>query len=381
MTAPRIYLDYNATAPIRPAVIERVADVMARCGNASSVHNEGRAARAAIEDARGIVADTLNAPREGVIFTGGGTEANNLAIKGLLAQGTVDRVLLSGLEHPSIGQAALDAGAAVISIDASRDGIIDLAALDAALAEGDGRDLVCVMLANNETGALQPVAGAAETVHRHGALIHCDAVQAVGKIPVDFAALGVDLLSLSAHKLGGPQGVGALILREGLPVGAQISGGGQELRRRGGTENVAGIAGLATAIECARDGLDAFGALAERRDRIENRLKASGADVEVFAESVERLPNTSCFAVLGVPAELALITLDLDGIAVSSGSACSSGKVARSPVLDAMGIDARRAECALRLSLGWGSEAGDEEKFLDAFERLVARQVPAGAAA
>jgi len=328
-------------------------------GNASSIHGEGRQAHALLDEARETVARAVGAIAPMVVFTSGGSEANNLALKGA----PVDRVIVTAIEHPSVLEAAkaTDMPVAVLPVDGQ--GIVDLFVLDHLLSTGP-RTLVSVMLANNETGVIEPVRDVVAVAHRHGALVHTDAVQAVGKIPVNFGLLGVDMMSLSAHKLGGPQGAGALIIRDGLPMHSLIHGGGQELRRRAGTENIAAIAGFAAAI--GEKGLE----IKALRDHLESGLEGA----VVFGAEAARLPNTSCFAAPGISAETALMALDLAGFAVSSGSACSSGKVAKSHVLQAMGIEREVAGTALRVSLGWNTTAEDIEKFIAAWAKLRARR-------
>ena len=360
---PATYLDYNATAPVRPEAAAAVAAASIATGNPSSVHRFGRAARQRIEEARERVASLIHAASADVVFTSGGSEANALA---LLGAGRV-RVLVSASEHDSV--LATVPGAERIPVDA--DGIVRLDELERRV-KADGRPaLISIQLANNETGAIQPVAQAAALAHAHGALIHTDAVQAAGKIPVDFAALGVDFLSLSAHKIGGPQGVGALALRAGLAVTPQHLGGGQERGRRAGTENGPGIAGFGVAAESAADGLADFARLAELRDRLEAELVARGA--RVFSRAAPRLANTSSIAMPGVAAETQIMALDLAGIAVSAGAACSSGKVRPSHVLGAMGASEAEASSAIRVSLGWETKPRDVERLIEAWSALRAR--------
>ena len=366
MTKTRTYLDHNATSPLRPQAREAMLAVLDAPGNASSVHAEGRHARAVIETAREAVAIALGCKRDMVTFTSGGTEANNLAVKGA----PVDNIILSAIEHPCIVEAARATGKLVSVVPVDGNGTIDLTALDNALTEAGGKSLVCVMLANNETGVIQPLADVTAIAAGHEALVHCDAVQAVGKIPVRWPMLGIDTLSLTGHKFGGPQGAGALIVREGLELAAMTHGGGQELRRRPGTENVAAIAGLGAALSAAA-GLDHdFSGL---RDRLESALKAEAPEIVIFSAGADRLANTSCFAIAGMAADTTLIAADLEGIAVSSGSACSSGKVAASPVLAAMGVKPELAACAIRASLGWNSTEYDVDRFIDVWHRLIER--------
>ncbi|MGE0213205.1 MAG: cysteine desulfurase family protein [Parvibaculaceae bacterium] len=338
-------------------------------GNPSSVHAEGRRARDLIEEAREAIEAFVSAPARSVVFTSGGTEANNLALLGAPAE----RLIVSAVEHPSVLEAARRSGKPVTVLPVDSDGIVDLSALDRALAEG-GRALVSVMLANNETGAIQPIAEVVKLARRHGALVHTDAVQAAGKIEVSFEAFGVDLMSLSAHKLGGPAGVGALVLRDGLDIEARQLGGGQEFRRRAGTENVAGIAGFGAAVKAAaRELPEASLRMSDLRASLEAALAEGPDRAHIFAKGAKRLPNTSCLAVRGLDAALLLMGLDLEGIAVSSGSACSSGKVAASHVLDAMGVEPELARGAIRLSLGWNSTAEDVGRFISGWRTFMGR--------
>ncbi len=368
-----VYLDYNASAPVRPEAAAALARVLGVTGNPSSVHRFARLARREMEDAREAVAALAGARPEEVVFTSGGTEANNLALAGTRRQ----RILVSAGEHDSVLNAADHAE----RVPLTRDGVVDLAALQARLGAGARPALVSVMLANNETGVIQPLARVAEAAHGRGALVHCDAVQAAGKIPVDMAALGVDLMSLSAHKLGGPQGVGALIVGEAVELAPLLRGGGQERRRRAGTENVPGIAGFGAAAEAARGALHRTAELAALRARLEGRLRALAPGVRIHGEGAPRLPNTSCFGVCGLAAETAVMALDLAGVAVSAGSACSSGKVSPSHVLRAMGASEAEAGEAIRLSLGWASEPGDIDRFLEAWGALYSRSTSGAPAA
>jgi cysteine desulfurase len=358
-----VYLDYNATAPVRPEAARAVAEALALTGNASSVHGYGRAARRLIEVSRQAVAELVGAEPAGVVFTSGGTEANNLALAGR------PRLLVSAGEHPSVLEAA--PGATIVPL--RPDGRIDLAALAALLRAPGPPALVSVMLANNETGVIQPLGEVSALARAAGALLHCDAVQAAGKIAVDMAALGADMLSLSAHKLGGPQGVGALVLRDGAEVGAILRGGGQERARRAGTENLPGIAGFAAAARAAGGGLEDFARLQAQRDNLELRLRRLAPEVTIYGVEAPRLANTSCFSLAGLGAETQVMALDLSGVAVSAGSACSSGKVRPSHVLRAMGVAEAAAGGAIRVSLGWQSEAGDIERFLAAWDALYRR--------
>jgi len=360
----RSYLDHNATSPLHPAARHAILAATEAGGNASSVHAEGRGARKILDDAREVIAGKLGALPGMVVFTSGGSEANNLALKGA----KVDRILVSAIEHPSVLEAAKASGKPVRVIPVTPEGVIDLDALEAALPGPPA--LVSVMLANNETGIIQPVREVAALAERHDALIHCDAVQALGKIPVNFGLLGVDTLTVSAHKFGGPMGCGALVIRDGIALHSLIDGGTQELRRRAGTENVPAIAGFTAALDEKAKNIKTL------RDDLESRLD----DATIIGRGAERLPNTTCFAKPGLLAETLLMAFDLDGIAVSSGSACSSGKVAKSHVLAAMGVAPEISQSAIRVSLGWNTTTEDIDRFVAAWRRIVARQQPRAAA-
>ena len=370
----RVYLDYNATTPLRGEVRAAMVEALEIYGNPSSVHAEGRAARALIEAARAKVAALAGAKPAEVIFTSGGSEANALA---LAAQGgSAWHCYLSAIEHPSVLAGGRFYRESTTHIPVTADGVIDLEALSRELAKhkpGGWKPFVSLMAANNETGAVQPVAEAANIVHEAGGVLHSDAVQVAGKLPLDFAALGADMLSVSAHKLGGPKGVGALILRDGATVEPLIKGGGQEGRKRAGTENVAGIAGFGVAAELALAELEKAAALAKLRDELEAGARERVPETVVMSERVARLPNTSLIAARGVKAETLIIGLDLAGFAVSAGSACSSGKVEPSHVLAAMGVSPELAEGAIRVSLGFGTKNTDIQAFLEVWSKLVGR--------
>jgi len=354
------YLDWNATAPLRPEAAAAMADALTLGGNPSSVHRRGRAARQLVERARETVAALVGAPQDGVVFTSGGTEANHLALLGCARA----RVLVSAVEHASVLLAMPEAE----HIPVNGDGIVDRTALAALLAADPRPALVSVMMANNETGAIQPVAEIAEIAHAHGALVHCDAVQAAGKMPLSLAATGADLLTLSAHKIGGPTGIGALVLAPGVELTPLQHGGGQERYRRAGTENLAGIAGFsAAAATCDPVEYEFIRAL---RDQLETALPP---ETVVIGPGLARLPNTSAIAMRGVPAETQIIALDLDGVMVSAGAACSSGKVGPSHVLAAMGIAPPIADATIRVSLGWSTTEADIAHFLDAWTALYRR--------
>jgi cysteine desulfurase len=356
------YLDYNATAPLRPEARDAMLAALAETGNASSVHGFGRAARARVEAARAELAALIGAEPRQVIFTSGGTEANNLALSG---SGRA-RLIVAAVEHDSVLAAA--PGAALIPV--GTDGVVDLAALERLLAAEDRPALVSVGLANNETGVIQPIAEIAALAHGHGALVHCDAVQALGKIAVDWRALGADYLSLSAHKIGGPQGVGALVKSDAAPLLARQKGGGQERGWRAGTENVPAIAGFGAAAAVAGRAMADYAGLALLRGTIEARIAASAPAARFFGQRSPRVANTACFTMPGVASETQVIALDLAGVAVSAGAACSSGKVKPSHVLRAMGASEAEAGSAIRVSLGWDSREGDIERLIAAWTAL-----------
>jgi cysteine desulfurase len=375
---PRLYLDYNATAPLRPEACAAMADALATVGNASSVHADGRAARARIEAARDDVARLVGGDPKLVTFTSGGTEANDTVLTPdwRLAgkPHTADVLLVGATEHPSVLAGGRFRPERVKTIPVDSQGIFDMDALRHMLEAVEGRPLVSVMLANNETGAIQPVAEIARMAKDSGALVHTDAVQAAGRIPVDIAALGVDVLTLSAHKIGGPQGAGAIVRASEDPTFVPLlTGGGQEKRLRAGTENVAAIAGFGAAARAALAEPGKAGGLASWRDGMTDIV---GERATVFSAGVERLPQTLCFAIAGVPAETLLIALDLQGVSVSSGSACSSGKVAPSHVLAAMGISPELARCAIRVSLGWDSAENDLDSFASAWRAVLKHLAP-----
>ena len=376
---PVHYLDHNATSALRPEARMAMDQVLQAQGNPSSIHRAGRAARAVVETSRADVARLVGARAEQVIFTSGGTEANALALWGAVAGASaagapVKALCLSAIEHDSVLRTAAaiaerNTGIRVASIPVMKDGVIDVEALDGVLNDVGGPALVAVMAANNETGVIQPIVDVIARVHSVGGFCLVDAVQACGRIAADFAPRGADYLTLSAHKIGGPQGAGTLVVRDGVPLAPQIMGGSQEKNRRAGTENVASIAGFGAAAKaCSQD--DSSAAL---RDTFESGLRQRFPDVIIFGESVPRLANTSNFAIPGIAAETAIIALDLDGVMVSSGAACSSGKVKPSHVLQAMGVSAELARSALRVSLGWNSTQTDVEAALASLEKLSAR--------
>jgi cysteine desulfurase len=370
----RVYLDWNATTPLRPEAREAMAAAWEIAGNPSSVHAEGRQARRLVEEARTGIAAAVGALPANVVFTSGGTEANALALTPGLRRAPrrpVERLLVSAIEHPSVLAGGRFPAKMVNKIAVTRSGLLDLDRLRAAVADGPPA-LVSVMLANNETGAVQPVREAADIVHASGGLLHVDAIQAFGKLAFELDALDADLVTLSGHKIGGPKGVGAVVLAEGLsglePV---LRGGGQERGHRAGTENVAGIAGFGAASMAAMADLSRGSPrLQTLRNRLETGLRQAPGAV-VFAENVARLPNTTLFTVPGLKAETAVIGFDLAGIAVSSGSACSSGKVQPSHVLEAMGFGPEQARGAVRISLGWSTSDADIDRCLEAWRKLA----------
>ena len=370
----RVYLDWNATTPLRPEARAAMAAAWDFCGNPSSVHAEGRQARRLVEEARAAVAAAVGALPRNVVFTSGGTEANALALTPGLRRGSeppVERLLVSTIEHASVLAGGRFPTEAIRTIGVASAGLLDLDRLGAML-EGGPPALVSVMLANNETGAVQPVAEAAEIVHAAGGLLHVDAIQALGKISFDIKALNADLATVSGHKIGGPKGVGAVVLAEGVRgLEPWLRGGGQELGHRAGTENVAGIAGFGAAAKAAMGARESDAIRLESlRNRLERDLRETTGAI-VFSGDVPRLPNTTLFTVPGLKAETAVIGFDLEGIAVSSGSACSSGKVQPSHVLKAMGFGPEIAEGAVRLSLGWSTSAADIDRCLKAWRKLA----------
>jgi cysteine desulfurase len=375
----RTYLDYNATAPLLPEAAEALTRALLVDGNPSSVHQEGRAERALVERARDHVAALVGALPKAVIFTSGGSEAANLVLSPGFARiadrARAERLFVTATEHACVLEGHRFAPDDVEHIPVDGEGIVDLRWLDRRLAEiAPARALVSIHLANNETGVIQPVAEAAHIVKANGGLFHTDAVQAAGRIAVDMAALGIDALTLSAHKLGGPKGVGALVLAsDGYEIDRLVRGGGQERGWRAGTENVAGIAAFGAACEVARRDLDGEAErLHELRTRVEALIARLAPGAAVLGAGARRLTNTVLFATPGLRAETALIAFDLAGVALSSGSACSSGKVRRSHVLDAMGVAPALAEGALRLSMGRGTTAQAVDSFAAAYEKALA---------
>ena len=370
----RVYLDWNATTPLRPEAKAAMAAAWDISGNPSSVHAEGRQARRLVEEARASISAAVGGRPQDVIFSSGGTEANALALTPGLRRGAgqpAERLLVSAIEHTSVLSGGRFPAETIATIKVTPSGVVDLGHLRALLHDGPPA-LVSVMLANNETGAIQPVAEVAEIVHAAGGLLHVDAIQALGKLPFDIRSMGADLVTLSAHKIGGPKGVGALVLAADVQgLEPLLRGGGQELGRRAGTENVAGIAAFGAAAKAAKGLLEGNAAhLRALRDSLEQGLRQTRGMI-VFSGDARRLPNTTLFTVPGLKAETAVIGFDLAGIAVSSGSACSSGKVQPSHVLAAMGLGRDLAQGAVRLSLGWSTSQTDIDMTLEAWRTLA----------
>jgi len=374
MSLTRTYLDHNATAPLRPEARAAMLDALDVVGNPSSVHAEGRKARAIVEEARERVADLVGVAPSQVVFTSGATESNCAVLRARWGA-----ILVSGIEHDSVLAPARASGCDVIEVATDASGAVRVDAIAAALDKASERNgapaLLAVQVANNETGVIQPVAAAAALAReRGGFVVHTDAVQAVGRIPLMFDELGVDTLSLSAHKLGGPKGVGALILKHDFDIAPLVMGGGQERRRRAGTENVIGIAGFGAAASAAKRDLADMARLAELRDRLEREALELAPGARVIGAEAPRLPNTTCLALPGMAAETLVIRFDLAGIAISAGAACSSGKVGASTVLAAMGLPDDLARSAIRVSLGWTTTERDIDAFLAAWSAIAGGQ-------
>ena len=376
-----VYLDHNATAPVRPEARDAVMAALEAVGNPSSVHGPGRSARARIETARGVIAKKICARAEDLVFTSGGTEANNLGLRAGIAAGAT-RVIVSAIEHDAVGAAAQALGVPCEIWPVLKTGQADIDWLKDRLqrteTEGETPILFALMAANNETGVIQPYAEAGRMIREAGHLYHIDAVQMLGKAGFDFAGSFAHFAAFSSHKLGGPQGVGALAVACEAGVAPQLIGGGQEKNRRAGTENVAGIAGFGAAAAVA-GGAEELSQIRALRDELQARLKAGAPEITIWGEDTERLDNTLCLSAPGWPSEIQVIALDLNGFAVSAGSACSSGKVRKSKVLEAMGASAADAESALRISLGWTTTRDDIEAFANAWLNEYARLRPRAA--
>ena len=375
-----VYLDHNATTQIRPQVIAAMAATMSEVGNPSSVHQHGQRSRKAVEVSRAQIGRALSARPEDVVFTSGGTESVNLAINCVIAAGGVKRLIVSAIEHSAVAEFAEKSGLPVEILPVSTDGVAQLEwlarRLDAWNVDVDGVPFLALMLANNEIGTIQPVAKAAALLHAAGGLLLIDATQAVGKIPVDFAASGADYMAFSGHKFGGPQGAGGLIMACNAPSAAHHHGGGQEKGRRPGTENLAGIVGLGLAIELATQSLEDFAALTSWRDEIVAGIRASAPDMVLLGEGAERLPNTISLAIPGWKRENQVMAMDLAGVSISAGSACSSGKVRGSKVGGALQLSPELAEAVVRISLGWNSTRDDVDALLLAWKQAYARVAP-----
>ncbi len=388
MSRQRIYLDWNATAPLCEPARLAMVDALALPGNPSSVHAEGRAARAVVEAARRQVAMLVGANPASVIFTASATEAANLVLTPDFRMGraplSVSRLYVSAIEHPAIREGGRFPADRVTEIPVLRSGVVDLEALERLLSAHraeDGLALVAIMLVNNETGIVQPVEDAAKIVRSHGGLLVVDAVQAAGRLPLDMERLGADFLILSAHKIAGPKGAAALVSRgETLMPAPLIRGGGQEKGHRAGTENVAAIAGFGAAAAFMTRGLDARNAaIGALRDRLEKGMRDAAPDVVIHGRGVARVANTSFFTLPGLKAETGQIAFDLEGLSLSAGAACSSGKVGASHVLTAMGEDAKTG--GLRMSLGHSTTGEEIDLAIGIFARVAARRKLAGQAA
>lgn len=362
-----IYLDYNATAPLRPSVMTAMQALEGKPLNPASIHRAGREAKKLLEDARIAIAQNLSAFANEVMFTASGTEANNMVLRAFAA----DRPLLvSAIEHASITKTGALLGAATLPVD--QQGVVKLDTLENQLVQLGRPALVSVMLANNETGVIQPIADIARIAHAHNALVHCDAIQALGKISLDWGMLGVDMLTIGAHKAGGPVGIAALLIRNDLPIKPLLTGGGQELGRRAGTENIPAIVGFAELVKEVASCKEAK-EWQQWREWLEAELKAAAPDAYIFGSSAARLPNTLQISMPGVSSEVQIMNFDLKNIAVSAGSACSSGRVTTSHVLLAMGVEASVAETAIRVSWGWNTTRSDLENFATAWRDLYRR--------
>lgn len=356
------YLDNNATAALRPAALEKMTHVLSHVGNPSSTHTHGRAMRKYIEDSRAQVAMLAGCPPEHVIFTSGGTES----IACVLCHFKDVTILTSAIEHKAVLENSKDA----IRIPVDENGVIDLAKAEHLIKKHTPK-LLSIIYASNETGVIQPVHELTKMAHDNGALIHIDAIQAAGKIPIDFATIGADYMSLAAHKIGGPQGVGALIKAAGRPLPRLICGGSQERHQRAGTENVAGIAGFGAAAQECLESMKQGKTIEVLRDDAESFMRGTSNAVHIWGENAKRVPNTTMLSLLGIPSETLVMIMDLNGIAIGSGAACSSGTVKPSHVLMAMGASAEEATCCMRLSLGWQTTPEDIEKFKTSWLDLI----------
>jgi len=368
MSRSQTYLDYNATAPARDEAIEAIAGVLRMPGNPSSIHKSGRKVRGAVDDARECLADLLGVSPQTLIFTSGGTEANGLALLGLAENARADAILISAIEHPSVVEVSKQAGVPVIEVEATSQGVVDIESL-AKHMDAFERPIVSVMNANNETGIVQPTRAIADLVHARNGIFHSDAVQAFGKISIAETMSCADAVSISAHKIGGAAGCGVLYLKEGLELSPLFRGGGQEMGRRGGTENVTGIVGFAAAAKAALEHTQETETVRNLRDQLEARVAEQAPEAVFVGQHGARLPNTSFFAVPGLLAETTVAALDLEGVSISAGSACSSGKVQSSHVMTAMGFGPELASSAIRVSFGYRSQEVDVKHFMAAWTK------------
>ncbi len=383
MKPPRIYLDYGATAPIRASAKQAALNAMEIGGNASSIHQEGRKARGLIETAREHVAKLINASPQEIIFTSGGTESNNQVLTSDLGalgkQQPHAAMLMSAIEHSSLIKAQSLSKRPIELIEVDENGVINLNHLETLLKSWQKKSdlpvLVSVMLANNETGVIQPLDKIANLVRNYKGYTHVDAVQALGKITLDFSTMNIDLMSVSGHKIGGMLGAGALVVRQGILISPHIKGGGQELGLRAGTENVPAIAAFGAAAEDVLLELDNKNKYSEMQKKLEAMIQEISSDAIIFGQAANRVPNTTCFAIKNIFADRALMNLDLANISVSSGSACSSGKISYSHVLKAMGVDDELALCALRISFGWNTKPNDLEIFIKEYKKIHHRMM------
>lgn len=360
-----VYLDYNASAPLRPGVKESLISALDITGNPSSIHNSGRKARKLIETARENIAQLVGGNAENVIFNSGATEGNNSIINAYKHQG----VLVSAIEHPCI----IDLDHNSETIHVTKDGEIDLNHFQDMIGRPPPPALVSVMMVNNETGVIQPVEEMIQICHMRGVKFHTDASQAVGRIPVNLFMMNADYMTISSHKIGGPHGVGALITTNDNITPVLLSGGGQEKSKRAGTENVAGIAAFGEAAKHAKENLEDFEDLEDLQHYLELNIKKLHEDIVIYGENVDRVANTTCFSLPGASAETMIIAFDLEKISISSGSACSSGKVKESHVLKAMGASQAEMKGALRISYGWNTSREDIDRFLEVAEKVFKR--------
>lgn len=360
----KIYLDYNATTPLRPEVLALVTEIISGVGNASSVHGFGRTARKYVEDAREQVATLCGAKPEQVIFTSGATEAINTVLYGFKNK----PILISAIEHPAVMEAADHATCTLVLPN----GLVDMDAYKELLITKKPA-IVSIMLVNSETGVIQPIAEMAKLAHEHDSLFHTDAVQGAGRLDITLDALGVDFITLSAHKFAGPQGVGAIIKRDGLDLEKFMRGGGQEKNCRAGTHNTAGIAGMGLAAELATKHMSDYQVATKLRDKIEDFIIQNTNQATIYGANAPRVGNTCNVGLRGMPAQTQLMALDLDGISVSSGSACSSGAFKPSHVLKAMGVNDEDAKSALRISLGWATTEAEIDAFLESYKKIIDR--------